>query len=113
MGVGQGLAQVPEDALHPLEAIRDRCRLPLFHLGAQVGAVFVAPSPLAPERAVLVIAGPRPLGTWRSLALPDILPDYVVYDERVGPARGQWACGGTGCEYRSHGFFTMDWALPR
>lgn len=83
------------------------------HAGAQVGAVFVAPSPLAPERAVLVIAGPRPLGTWRSLALPDILPDYVVYDERVGPARGQWACGGTGCEYRSHGFFTMDWALPR
>lgn len=83
------------------------------HRGEHVGVAFVAPSPLAPERMVLVIAGPRPLGTFRSLALPDILPDYVVYDERVAPARDRWACGGTGCEYRAHGFFDMDWRLPR
>ena len=82
-----------------------------LHAGEQVGAVFVAPNPLAPDRAVLVIAGPRPLGTWRSLALPDILPDYVVYDEGVASARGRWACGGTGCAYLEHGFFDMRWLL--
>ncbi len=82
------------------------------HRGEQVGAVFVAPSPLAPDRAVLVIAGPRPLGTLRSIELPDILPDYVVYDERVAAARDRWACGGTGCEYRAHGFFDLHWRIP-
>ncbi|HJL14702.1 MAG TPA: prolyl oligopeptidase family serine peptidase, partial [Sandaracinaceae bacterium LLY-WYZ-13_1] len=81
------------------------------HRGDQVGTVFVSANPLNPDRSVLVIAGPRPLGTWRSVELPDILPDYVVYDERVSPARDQWACGGTGCTYRDHGFFDMRWAL--
>ncbi len=82
-----------------------------IYSGEQVGAVFVAPNPLNPDRPVLVIAGPEPLGTWRSIALPDILPDYVVFDERVAPARGHWACGGTGCEYLAQGFFDMRWQL--
>lgn len=82
-----------------------------LHRGPNVGAAFVAPNPLSPERLVLVIAGPTPLGTWRSLSLPDILPDYVVYDERVAPARDRWSCGGTGCEYRAHGFFDLEWRL--
>lgn len=81
------------------------------HRGDQVGTVFVAPSPLDPDRTVLVIAGPRPLGTLQSTSLPDILPDYVVFDERVAPARDRWACGGTGCQYRAHGFFDMQWRL--
>jgi hypothetical protein len=81
------------------------------HRGEQVGTVFVAPNPLNPDRSVLIVAGPRPLGTWRSTELPDILPDYVVFDERVAPARDRWACGGTGCEYRDHGFFDMRWRL--
>ena len=81
------------------------------HAGEQVGVAFVAPNPLNPDRAVLVLAGPHPLGTWRSIALPDILPDYVVFDERVAPARDQWACGGTGCVYRAQGFFDMHWRL--
>lgn len=82
------------------------------HRGPEVGTAFVAPNPLAPRRMVLVIAGLDPLGTWRSTSLPDILPDYVVYDVRIAPARDQWACGGTGCEYRTHGFFDMHWRLP-
>lgn len=81
------------------------------HEGESVGAAFVAPNPLNPERLVLVIAGPRPLGTFWSIALPDILPDYVVYDRRIAPARDRWSCGGTGCEYRAHGFFDIDWQL--
>ncbi len=95
------------------------------HAGAEVGAVFVAPHPDFDGRAVLVIAGTTPLGTWRATFLPDLLPDYVVFDERVENARGQWSCGGARrddgspnfaepvpCAYRAHGFFGMRWELP-
>ena len=82
-----------------------------LHQGAQVGTVFVAPHPEARERSLLIIAGPGPLGTWRSMFLPDILPDYVVFDENVAPARGRWAAGGTGATYREEGLFDMDWSL--
>lgn len=95
---------VREDGVHVGDAV---------YAGEQVGTVFVAESPAHPERAVLVIAGPRPLGTWRANDLPDILPDYVVYDERVADAHGRWACGGSGaCEYLAHGLFDMRMRLP-
>lgn len=94
------------------------------HAGPEVGAVFVAPHPDVEGRAVLVIAGSAPLGTWRAMFLPDLLPDYVVFDERVQNARGQWSCGGARrddgstnfaepvpCVYRAHGFFGMQWEL--
>jgi predicted esterase len=80
------------------------------HEGA--GAVFVAPNPEQPDRSVLVIAGPDALLTWRSTALPDILPDYVIFDEGVEPARGRWACGGTGCAYREAGFLDVYGRAP-
>jgi len=82
------------------------------YAGPQVGAAFVAPNPDAPDRALLVLAGPRPLGTWRSLCLPDILPDYVIFDERIEPARGGWSIGGSGAEALEAGFFGMDWSVP-
>src|SRR5690606_27043455 len=93
------------------------------HEGAEVGAVFVAAHPDVEGHAVMVIAGTTPLGTWRAAFLPDILPDYVVFDERVENARGQWSCGGARrddgspnfaepvpCAYRAQGFFGMDWS---
>lgn len=92
------------------------------HRGEQVGTVFVAPNPDVPDHSILVIAGITPLGTWRSRFLPDILADYVIFDERVQNARGQWSCGGARrddgspngaepveCTYRAHGFFDMHW----
>lgn len=82
-----------------------------LHQGAQVGTVFVAPHPEARNRSLLIIAGFEPLGTWRSLCLPDILPDYVVFDEEIAPARGRWAAGGTGATYREEGLFGLDWSL--
>jgi predicted esterase len=82
------------------------------HAGPQVGAAFVAPNPDAPDRALLVLAGPGPLGTWRALCLPDILPDYVIYDERIAPARGGWSIGGAGADALEAGFFGMDWSVP-
>ena len=82
------------------------------HRGASIGAVFVARNPLTPERSVLVISGTSPLAVWRSTELPDLLPDYVVFDERVRHARDSFACGGTGCAYLAHGFFDMFMRLP-
>jgi len=94
------------------------------HTGDETGVAFVAPNPEHPERAILVLAGLTPLGTWRSLFLPDVLPDWVVYDEQIENARGQWSCGGARrddgsengadpvpCRYRDHGFFDMRWRL--
>ncbi|HJL26083.1 MAG TPA: PHB depolymerase family esterase, partial [Polyangiaceae bacterium LLY-WYZ-15_(1-7)] len=94
------------------------------HAGDEVGTVFVAPNPDVPARSVLVIAGLGPLGTWRARFLPDLLPDWVVFDERVELARGQWSCGGArrddgspnfaepvDCAYRDHGLFGMGWEL--
>lgn len=85
---------------------------PRCYSGREVGAVFVAPSPANPELSVLVIAGPTPLGTWRSIFLPDILPDFVVFDERIAPARGEWAISGTGATALEMGLFGMDWSVP-
>ncbi|MFK7987177.1 MAG: PHB depolymerase family esterase [Sandaracinaceae bacterium] len=97
----------------PLTVERDGMHLGgAVHEGEQVGAAFVARSSLAPDRSVLVIAGVNPIGTLRSRELPDILPDYVVYDETVTHSRDRWACGGTGCVYRAHGFFDMHMRLP-
>ena len=49
-------------------------------------------------------------GTLRALSLPDLLPDFVVYDEKVAPARGQLVLGSA--SLRAAGFFGLDWSLP-
>ena len=79
------------------------------HRGDEVGTVFVAANPLAPPSSgpaprLLVIAGTSPLGTWRSTFLPDLLPDLVVFDERIAPARDRFAAGGTGAVFRDARF---------
>jgi poly(3-hydroxybutyrate) depolymerase len=61
--------------------------------GADVGAVFTAPDPERPSRTLLVVAGTTPLATLYARALPDLLPEYVVYDPRVAPARGRVILG--------------------
>ncbi len=77
---------------------------------SQLGAAFIRPNPRRPDRYVVVIEGTGPLGTWRSLALPDILPDYLVFDEDVGPAHGGLLLGAG--HVRAGGFFGPDWSLP-
>jgi acetyl esterase/lipase len=77
---------------------------------SQLGVAFIRPNPRRPDRYVVVVEGVGPLGTWRSLSLPDMLPDYAVYDEDVGPARGGLLLGAG--SLRSAGYFTADWSLP-
>ena len=78
--------------------------------GVELGAAFIRPNPRRPDRYVVVVEGVDALGTWRSLSLPDLLPDFVVYDERVGPARGQMVLG-SGLVLAA-GFFQNDWSFP-
>lgn len=78
---------------------------------SQLGAMFIRPNPLRPERYVVVVEGLGPLGTWRSLSLPELLPDYVVYDGDVAPARGSLVLGSA--TLRAGGFFGRDWSVPR
>jgi len=78
--------------------------------GKQLGAAFVRPNPRRPDRYVAVVEGVDALGTWRALSLPDILPDFVVYDENVAPARGQMLLSAGAA--RAAGFFENDWSLP-
>ena len=78
--------------------------------GAEVGAAFVVPNPRRPDRYLVVVEGADAAGTWRSLSLPSLLPDFVVYDARVAPARGQMLLGAG--SVRAAGFFKNDWSLP-
>jgi hypothetical protein len=76
---------------------------------SQLGAAFVWPNPQRTDRYVVVVEGVGPLGTWRSTSLPDMLPDYIVFDEGVAPARGQLLLGGA--SVRLGGYFGKEWEL--
>lgn len=78
--------------------------------GTEAGAAFIRPNPRRPDRYVVVVEGVTALGTWRSMSLPDLLPDFVVYDERVAPARGQMLLGPG--SVLAAGFFDDDWSFP-
>ena len=77
---------------------------------SQLGVAFIRPNPKRPDRYVVIVEGVGALGTWRSLSLPDMLPDFVVYDADVGPARGGLILGSA--TVRTGGFFTNDWGVP-
>ncbi|MFO0557125.1 MAG: alpha/beta hydrolase-fold protein [Polyangiales bacterium] len=57
------------------------------------GALFVAVSPDAEDGRVVVATGTSPFGVWRSRFLPELLPDFVAYDDGVAPARGRVILG--------------------
>lgn len=78
--------------------------------GRELGAAFIRPNPLRPDRYVAVLAGADIPGTLRALSLPDLLPDFIVWDEAIAPSRGQILLGAGSA--RAGGFFGMDWSLP-
>ncbi|MEZ4263014.1 MAG: hypothetical protein R3B36_28260 [Polyangiaceae bacterium] len=79
--------------------------------GREVGAAFVHPNPVRPDRYVVVVAGASAAGTLRARSLPDLLPDFVVWDEHVAPSRGQLLLGAG--QLRAAGLFTRLWQLPK
>jgi predicted esterase len=76
---------------------------------SQLGVAFIRPNPRRPDRYVVVVEGVGPLGSWRSTSLPDMLPDWIVFDGDIGPARGALLLGGG--SIRAGGFFGNDWSL--
>ena len=79
--------------------------------GRELGGAFVHPNPVRPDRYVVVVAGADMPGTLRALSLPDLVPDFVVWDDALAPARGQIVLGAG--SLRAGGFFEMDWSLPK
>ncbi len=78
--------------------------------GREAGAAFVYPNPKRPDRYVAVVEGVDATGTLRSLSLPDLIPDFVVYDAGLAPARGQLLLGAG--RALAAGFFENDWSVP-
>jgi hypothetical protein len=78
--------------------------------GEQLGAAFVHPHPKDPSKYLLVVEGVDALGTFRALSLPELLPDFVIWDARLAPARGQQVLSfGVA---RAAGFFDLRWQPP-
>lgn len=88
--------------------------------GREVGVAMVFPHPEdldrasalpAPlrhgERYLLLIAGVDAQGTLRALSLPDLLPDFVVWDSTLEPAHGQTLLGKG--SVLAAGYFDGDW----
>ncbi|MBN2340472.1 MAG: prolyl oligopeptidase family serine peptidase [Deltaproteobacteria bacterium] len=81
------------------------------YAGDTVGAAFIAPNPLNPNRYVVVHTGTTRQAIYYSAHLPALLPDYVIYDASTWDEAGGYVLG----EHRSvlaEGFFTEEWKLP-
>ena len=78
--------------------------------GDELGAAFIRPNPRRTDRYVVVVEGTSAIGTWRSLSLPDLLPDFVIWDKTVAPARGQMLLSAGAL--LAGGFFKNDWSVP-
>ncbi len=70
-----------------------------------LGAAFIARNPEALESRVVVIAGLTPLAMWQALSLPDLLPDWVVFDRRIARARGAFTAGGSAASFVATGYW--------
>jgi predicted esterase len=75
------------------------------------GAIFVQPNPRHPDRYLLVVSGVDAAGIWRALSLPQLLPDFMVYDASLSPAAGEVVLGRE-ARVLAAGFFDADWHLP-
>ena len=74
---------------------------------SSVGTVFTAEDPDRPGRALLVVSGRSPEAVLRSVSLPDLLPQYVVFDDGVAGARGRVLLG-PAASVLAAGFFDDD-----
>ena len=79
-------------------------------VGKELGAAFIHPNPARPDRYVVVMAGADALGMLRATSLPELLPDFMVWDQGLAPANGQLVLGSGA--FRAAGLFRNDWTLP-
>ena len=74
-----------------------------------VGARFVCPNPLNPDRYLVVQAGVSVNAVERAGVLPVFLPDYVVFDARFKEASQKVVLGNR--RTIESGFFNKEWTL--
>src|SRR6185436_1475236 len=63
------------------------------HEGEDVGVSFIYPHPRDPNEYVVVHAGTTFRGTLASRHLPQLAPDFLVYDQRMTAMRGELLLG--------------------
>jgi poly(3-hydroxybutyrate) depolymerase len=78
--------------------------------GTQLGVAFTFPHPKFPTRMISVIEAPTPEGIFRAMSLPDLVPDFLVYDQSLARTQGQTVLGPGSA--LAAGFFDSDWKLP-
>ncbi|MCK9523634.1 MAG: prolyl oligopeptidase family serine peptidase [Proteobacteria bacterium] len=78
--------------------------------GQHVGARFICPNPLMPNRYLVVVAGATPKAVLDSINLPIYLADYIVYNAQTVQKKAFMVLGGR--PEIETGFFTQDWQLP-
>ena len=76
-----------------------------------MGAAFIRPNPRRANRYVVVVEGDDRARHVALFSLPDLLFDFVVYDEHVAPSRGQMLLGPG--SVLAGGFFDNDWGFPK
>jgi hypothetical protein len=74
------------------------------------GAIFVHPNPLGRGRSLVVVTALDPAGIWQALALPQLLPDFLVYDASLAPAANEQILGSA--RVLAGGLFDYRWRLP-
>jgi hypothetical protein len=57
-----------------------------------------------------VITATQVGGILRALSLPQLLPDFVVFDKQLRPAATEQVLGNA--SVRAAGYFTRHWRLP-
>jgi hypothetical protein len=79
--------------------------------GRDLGVAFIYPNPKHPSRYVIVLEGTSAIGTFRAVSLPELLPDFVVFDDHIALSRGQIVLGnGTPL---AAGLFRSDWSFGK
>jgi hypothetical protein len=78
--------------------------------GPRVAAAFVFPNPLNPGRYVVVHTGASTEALFHANHLPELLPDWIVYDASSWERAGGLVLDGR--EILAGGFFDNDWRLP-
>lgn len=76
---------------------------------ADLGVIFIHPNPQNPSRYVVGLEATGASGLYRSMSLPLLLPDYVVFDSRVASAAGQQVLGDA--VVSAAGYFDRTWRL--
>ena len=75
-----------------------------------MGVSLIHPHPLNPHEYLVLHAGGGFQGTPAARHLPELVPDYVVYDRRFAVQR--WNMLMDRRETLDGGFFTAEWELP-